>query len=479
MRFQLTRMRPVYWAVLVGIAWGAALIFSHSLRFDAFGVDEAAAHALLLNWSVSDRVISTVFVFGLPDLRCLLFLPLGLYWPGSLLAAKVFSLLMAFLATYALYRWSQRRVGPEAALIASGLFLIAPGLLTQIDSLGSGPYLLLSFAVGAWLDHRYRQAHRPLGGWFFLQLMLIAFVVSLHPIGLAYPAALILTWHRNPVDERQQKHIYIGVVFAITFEFILRMGWGDNLIWLENPMPALQSAISGALLTGTDFGLIAAVLAAVMLLGALIPIRRELGNDLLLAALVLASVAGLVVGNADWALVATAALLFVGAPGLIAANEAIPGHGLMAKRGLVLGLCFLLSLLFLQADKAHHLRIEGDQLGDVDQLILALVDEIKNTPVDDTLVMSQWPGKTMLVIKRPVLPLPPSFPDGETLLKNIQGVSHLMFDPFAEANHQLKANLSQISSQTETLTLQKDGVIVLIKKAEQEAETTPSSKKAN
>jgi len=460
-------MRPIYWAALVLIGWGAVVLSTHSLRFDGFGIDEAAARALLLNWSVSDRVISTVFVFGLPDLRCLMFLPLGLYWPGSLLAAKVFTLIMAFLATYALYRWSHRRVGGEAALIAAGLFLISPGLLSQIDSIGSGPYLLLAFAVGAWLDHRYRQAQRPLGGWFFIQLLLIAFVVSLHPMGLAYPLALVLNWHRNPVDERQQKHLYIGVILAITFEFILRMGWGGGLDWLQNPLPYLQSAIGGSMLAGTDFGLIVAVLAAALLLIALIPVRRQLTGDILLSSLVLATIVGLFSGDANWGLVAMATLLFIGTPGLIAVNEAFPGHGLMAKRGLVLGLTFLLSLLFLQADKAHYLRVEGDQLGDVDQLILALVDEIKDTPVDDTLVMSQWPGKTMLVIKRPVLPLPPNFADGETLLKNIKGVSHLMFDPFSPENHQLRTNLSQISTRTETLTLQKDGVIILIKKPEE------------
>jgi len=464
MRFELTRMRPAYWAVLVLIGWGAGLIFTHSLRLDAFGIDEAAARALLLNWSVSDRVISTVFVFGLPDLRSLLFLPLGLYWPGSLLAAKVFTLLMAFLATYSLYRWTQRRAGAEAALIAGGLFLLSPGLLTQIDSIGSGPYLLLAFSMGAWLDHRYRQAQRPLGGWFFLQLLLIAFIVSLHPIGLAYPIALLLSWYRNPVDERQQRHLYIGAVLAISFEFILRMGWGGTVSWLANPLSFLQSAISGAMLAGSDLGLIFSVLAAALLLLTIASVRRQLADDVLLSSLTLATIGGLFVSDANWGLVATAALLFLGAPGLIAVNEAVPGHGLMAKRGIVLGLSFLLSLLFLQADKAHHLRVEGDQLGDTDQLILALVEEIKDTPVDETVVMSQWPGKTMLVIKRPVLPLPPSSDNGETLLKNIKGISHLMFDPFDPENHQLRANIAQVSTRTKTLTLQKDGVIIEIEK---------------
>ena len=464
MRFQLTHMRPSYWAALVLIGWGGALILTHSLRLDGFGIDEAAARALLLNWSVSERIPTTVFSFGLPDLRCLLFLPLGIYWTGSLLAAKVFTLIMAFLATYALYRWTQRRVGSEAALIAGGLFLLAPGLLAQIDSIGNGPYLLLAFAMGAWLDHRYRQAQRPLGGWFFIQLLLIAFAVSLHPMGLAYPIVLLLHWHRNPVDERQQTHLYVGVVLAITFEFILRMGWGGGLEWLANPLPFLQSAISGGMFTGTDFGLILSLLAAALLLIALVPIRRQLAGDILMSSLALASIIGAFVGDANWGLVATATLLFIGVPGLIACNEAVPGHGLMAKRGIVLGLSFLLSLLFLQADKAHYLRVEGDQLGDTDQLILALVDEIKDKPVDETLIMSQWPGKTMLVVKRPVLPLPPSYPDGNTLLKKIKGVSHLMFNPFTPENQQLRANIAQISTQTKTLTLQKDGVIIEIEK---------------
>jgi len=295
-------------------------------------------------------------------------------------------------------------------------------------------------------------------------------------MGLAYPFALLLNWFRNPVDERQQRHIYVGVVLAITFEFILRMGWGGTLTWLASPLPFLQSAISGAMLAGSDFGLILSVLAAALLLIAFIPLLRRLADDILMSSLALATIVGAFAGDANWGLVAVATLLFIGTPGLIACNEAIPGHGLMAKRGIVLGLSFLLSLLFLQADKAHHLRVEGDQLGDTDQLILALVDEIKDTPVDDTLVMSQWPGKTMLVIKRPVLPLPPDFADGETLLKNIKGVSHLMFDPFTQENHQLRANLAQVSTHTKTLTLQKDGVIIQIRKP---GDDKPADQKAD
>ena len=67
-------------------------------------------------WSLSDRVISTAFVMGVADLRALIYLPLGLYWPGSILAAKVYTLILGFLAVFGLYRWQKRRGSGEAAL---------------------------------------------------------------------------------------------------------------------------------------------------------------------------------------------------------------------------------------------------------------------------------------------------------------------------------------------------------------------------
>jgi len=458
---KLTQMRPAYWAILIMIAWGAGLLLTQTLRLDAFGIDESGARALLLNWTVSDRTITTALIFGIPDLRSLLFLPLGAYWPGSMIAAKVFTMLIAFAAVYGCYRWSKRQFGAESAMIGAGLFLISPGLIGQIDQIGTGPFLLLALIGCAWLDHRYRQAQRPLGGWFFLQLLLMAFAVSLHPMGLALPIALLWHWHVDPVDERQQKHIYVGVIIAVFVEILLRMGWGD-MIWLANPLPALEDALTGHLLAHSSISLILAGVMVLFVCFTLFANRRLAGHDIPFTALMLACLIGSLSGNTAWSSVMLATFLFTGMDQLIKLNEAFPGQGLMAKRGLILGCAFFASLLFLQSIKEHQIRNIGDQLDHIDQLTISLLDEIKDRPVDETVVMSQWPGRTMLIMKRPVLPLPPVFSDGDTLLKNIKGISHLMFNPFDPNNRQLRNNLSEVSSRTRTLTLQKDGVIIEI-----------------
>ena len=97
---------------------------------------------------MADHVVNPIVVFGLPDLRVLLFAPLGIYWTGSIIAVKVFTSLIAFAASLLLYRWARRTMGEEVALIGTGLLLIAPLTFSQINSVGIGPFLLLLFALG-------------------------------------------------------------------------------------------------------------------------------------------------------------------------------------------------------------------------------------------------------------------------------------------------------------------------------------------
>jgi len=72
-------IKPRYWALITLLLWGTLLLTAGLLRFDAYGINEAASRAILLGWSVADKIISTAFIFGFPDLRALLFIPLGLY----------------------------------------------------------------------------------------------------------------------------------------------------------------------------------------------------------------------------------------------------------------------------------------------------------------------------------------------------------------------------------------------------------------
>ncbi|MFQ5486893.1 MAG: hypothetical protein ACE5ET_00420, partial [Gammaproteobacteria bacterium] len=436
-------MKPRYWALITLLLWGGIILASGLLRFDAYGLEEGAARAIVLGWSVADKIISTAFVMGFPDLRVLLFIPLGLYWPGSMLAVKIFTMLITFAAVMLFHNWVQRRHGSESALLGSGLLLIAPLTISQIDAVGTGPYLLLAFALGMWLDQAYRKAQRPLSGWYFLQLLLICFTVSLHPAGLAYPLALIWEWHQKPLDQRQQRHIYIGIGIALTLALLLRGGWGAQS-WFNNPIITLSGALLG--LDG-DIGeaalwttgvILAALLGILLLLQ-----RRQWLQELPARILALAVIIGAVTGDAAWGLLALATLLYLGIPALITFNQTLGTQGLMGQRGLVLFILFISATLFMQGDKAHYQRLAANLLNPQDQLIQAFALELENRKDEHFLAMSQWPGRTMLALHRPVLPLPPAYSDEQTLLKKIAGTTHLIFEPFDPANKQLSSQLAR------------------------------------
>lgn len=463
------RIRTRYWGVAILLLWGGAILGSGILRLDPYGIEEAAARALLLAWSVTGQVISTVFVLGLPDLRALLFAPLGIYWPGSILAAKVFALLITFAAATLLYKWSRRELDPETALIATGLLLIAPVTLVQADTLGTGPYLLLAFALGHWLDRTYRQSGRPLGGWFFLQLVLILIAVSLHPAGLAYPLALIWEWHRNPVDERQQRHLYIGAGIALVFVMVLRMGW-HPLEWLNNPVLALADATLGRGITGEAMPWSIGTVLATALAYIVIRERGAFATDFMRRSLLGGVVLGAFVADGAWAMLALAVTLYLGIPRLIAFNNLFGHESYLRQRGVVTAVLVIAAMLFTQGNKAYHHAMAQNLLPSTDRLILTFALELEDNDSDEeTLTMSQWPGKTMLAVKRPVLPLPPSYEDSETLLKNIEGVEYLLFDPFEPANKALSRNLSEATDTAETVVLEDGGVVIRIRQEEAKA----------
>ncbi len=130
-------------------------------------------------------------------------------------------------------------------MLATGLLIISPLTLTQIDALSPGIYLLLSFALGAWLDKAYRAAPYHFGGWYFAQLFISVLSVSLHPAGLAYPLALLWSWYKEPLDHKQQKYFFIGVSFVVLATLLIRMGWND-LEWLQNPANSLATILLGS-----------------------------------------------------------------------------------------------------------------------------------------------------------------------------------------------------------------------------------------
>lgn len=458
----LEKITPRYQALLLLIFWGTVLISAGLIRLDAFGIDEGAARALLLVWSVVDRIINPIFILGLPDLRAVLFAPIGIYWPGSITAAKVFTALITFAGVLFFHNWSQRNNNNETALIGTGLLLIAPLTLAQIDAIAAGPYLLLGFGLGLWMNQAYRRAQRPLGGWFFLQLMLIVVLTSIHPLALAYPLALIMEWHKNPIDNRQQRHVFIGIGLAIIFTLLIRGGWND-LAWFGNPVTPLSSVLFGSQPPG-DSAIISASIIAVLLLATLFFNRRLLLQDLLGRMLGLAIIIGAFCADQNWALIALALLLYVGGNTLISLNSRMGSGSFIGQRGLAMVVLFVLATVFMQGDKIHQQRIAQNLLNPHDFLIQSLTLELEDIKDDKILIMSQWPGRTMLAIRRPVIPLPPDYKDSGTLLTNIQGVTHIIFDPRDPDNHVLRDHLANLTAVSETLALEQGGVIIRINK---------------
>lgn len=455
-------IKPRYWALITLLLWGTLLLTAGLLRFDAYGINEAASRAILLGWSVADKIISTAFIFGFPDLRALLFIPLGLYWPGSILAIKVFGLLVIFTASLILYAWNRRTTNSESALIATGLLLIAPVTIGQADAVGVGPYLLLSFGLGMLLDRYYRERGHLLSGWFFLQLLLILFAVSLHPMGLAYPIALIWGWQREPIDERHQRNFYIGAGIAVTLGLLVRLGWGPQP-WLGNPITALASMLLGQDGSSGEGVLWASgMLCALLLTGVLYNARRQLLQDFMSRTLFLAVLIGLLTADQPWVMIALAVLLFLGIPRLIAFNQSLGKQGMMGQRGVVLLIIFLAAIFFMQGDKAHQQTVARNLLNPQDQLLRTFALDIEGTQNDNFLAMSQWPGRTMLILHRPVLPLPPVYPDVQTLMRNIKGTTHIIFAPFDKHNKPLSALLSQLNNVTKTLLLEEGGAVIAI-----------------
>ena len=116
----------------------------------------------------------------------------------------------------------------------------------------------------------------------------------------------------------------------------------------------------------------------------------------------------------------------------------------------------------MSANKDHVRQIRADLLSNEDQLIAALA-QVANDKKQPFLAASEWPARTMIVCKRDVLHLPPAAASGVALLKSIKGLTHVMFNHRDPRFSQLAKNFSEITSQTETLSIQDGGVIIKIK----------------
>jgi hypothetical protein len=464
-----------YWGVLALLAWGGLILGLSLLRFDAYGIDEGAARSLLINWTVADRVVNPIVTLGAPDFRALLFLPLGAYWPGSFVALKVFMLVVLFAAVTLLYKWSKKHQDGETALIASGLLLIAPLSLMQINAVGAGPFLLLGFGLGLWLDQRYRKVGKQLGGWFFIQMLLVVTMVTIHPAGLAYPLALAWEWQRNPLNPHQRKQMHIGIGIATVFALLFAYIFGNPAInWGVNPLETLGATAMGRVpgdLTPLQYtsGVVPALIVGAVIFG----YRKQILAEMLPRMLVLGGLLGLVAADFGWSLILLALVLYCGMPLLIKLNGSMGIHNFAGQRGLVMLVIFIFATLFMLGDRSYRSSVINGSLDPHDQIIKALATETE--PMKENFyTISQWPARTMLALKRPVFPLPPEFKTPQELLKNIGKIDFIVFDPFDPANKHLRQQLSTLTKETETLIQQTGGVIVKVKHKEEKKGASPA-----
>jgi len=480
------RVKPLnfpgrYWAYLALLIWGSSVFLI--LQKTPYGADEGGARALLLVWSVADRVVTPVVTFGVPDFRAIFYIPVGILWTGNVLAARIFSILITALAIWIIYKWRDRAGENESALLASGLFLISPLIVNQIDTLAIVPFLLFCFASGAWLDQRYRQEQpRLFGGLHFFQMFLCAVSTTLHPAGMAYPAVLAWSWYKNPPDQNQQKYFLGGIALATALALLLTLGWHD-INWFTNPVVSLSNAIMGIPLTEENSlrGIRGAIGSGALLILLLVVWRqfRELRKDFLGRILLVGLVLSLMAGDEAWSALALSICLYWGLPLLMRSN--ISG-GFIKQRGMALTTLFILSMAFTASDKARYQQLQGGFLSPSDALIKTLVESTDVSKHDTSnvagggamRVASQWPGRTMLACGCDALPLPPPVEDENILLTMMHGISYLMFDPKEAANGPLARDLAMLGGEkTETIAVRDAGVIIRIKDSPPARKKTP------
>jgi len=453
--------KPV-WYLLVMCIWGGAVISFQLVRFNAYNLDEGAAMALLLNWSVSDQVINPVTTYGGPDFRALLFIPLGFYWPGSMIAAKVFTLIFSFLAASLLYHWRKETEGDEAALIATGLLLMAPVLIYCADTISIAPFLLCIFGIGLYLDKKYRASEHSISSLYFTQMLVIAISITLHPMGLAYPLALAWQWYQNPKSDKQKKQVWTGIGITSVVILAMRTGWID-IAWGSNPLTSLHNAVTGYNLREPYLDhWIAGAVIVIPLLYLIYRDYKRLSQSLMGTMLLTSLFIGLAAADQNWAMVAVAVLLYQGIPALISVNKSFKVLNFAGQRGLVFVAIMAASLLFMQGDKSYAMQIRGEVLTPRDQLIQRLAEEAADLD-KPFLAASQWPAQTMIVCKRDVFKLPPALEDSGKFLKNLGNINYIMFNHSDIKNNGLARNIAELGGYAETVDIQPAGVIVKIR----------------
>lgn len=467
----ISRIPNKYWAYLALSIWGGLCIIMLHKSF--YGIEEGAARALLLVWSVVDNVSSPIIISGLPDFRAVYLLITGFFWPGNILAAKIATIFFMAAAVWSISTWRQLSGNGESALLASGLLLISPLVIGQIDSVSVAPFLLLTFALGTWSDKTYQESPQIFGGMYFAQMFLCMVSTTLHPTGLAYPLALLWSWHKNPQAIKYNYFFGIGVIFSVLFALLLTLGW-HGIDWFTNPFISISNLLFGSS-DNNDAGAIRWISGIGILFTLLTVTWKQLGNlwsDLLGRVLLIAFIIGLLAADETWNIIALTICLYWGFPLLLQTSENA-ADGFKGQRIVVLALIFVVSTLFMLTDKERYHKTLDGELAPRDNLIQTLVEVIKDNsapaprePPKPPLVASQWPGLTMLACKCGTFPLPPPAQDGQILLAMVRNINYLVFDPTDSINRSLANNFASVSAgKIETVALQKGGVILRVKNA--------------
>ncbi len=444
---------------------GLAFLYMALFRYDNYGIDEGAAQALLINWSIIDQVANATPLFAIPDLRAIMFIFLDIHWAGSLAAAKVFTLFMLLGTALMLYRWSENSESSETATMATALLLISPIAIMQVDSISPGAFLLFCFASAFWFDQFYQESKRTLTGSFFMIILMCAFAVSLHPMGLALPLALLFTWIPKKASfPEKRRNLFIGLTVSTAILILVRMGWPG----LEDASQHL--ATLGTVLTGSPilqatppigYGLIIASLLGFIVI--LYLYRRYFEPMGLM--LVIASLIGLLQADESWAFITLVTVLYLGLPMLIAAHRKTGIQNMIGQRGLVIVLIVVCSSLFTAADKNLRIISQLKLKSDTDYLLTSAASIAANHQ-KDFLMASQWPARTMLATRRDVLPLPPQsiLDQADTFTEKTQGITHFMFDPQNPKNKSLSRISASLGHAMEAIEILPAGVILKVNK---------------
>lgn len=443
-----------YQWLLFMAAWIALMLAAGLLRFSPYGIDENGARALLINWTIAERIANPILTLGAPDFRSLVFLPLGAYWPGSMIAVKVFTAILMFLAVAILFAWNKARISGDAAIIIGALLLINPAVIHEINALGAAPFILLLFGIGAWTDARYRAANKQLAGLYFLHVFVTLTAVSIHPLGLAYPIGLAWHWWREPVDRRQQKQIFVGLAIASIIILLLRMGW-PQLEWFENPFKSLGMLLvadvpDAPMPISAWWGAVPALALAATLFFRWREISTTLWGRMLVAAIAL----GVVAADATWAVCGLTLMLSFGLGAIIRNLSA----GNTALRGVAFALMFFVATFSMIADKNYRVAYARDAKTPIDGAIHMLASDLANSE-QAIQIGSQWPGRTMLATRHASFPLPPA-ERGDQLANDASAMDFLVFNPYTPQNKALADAIADAGGDFETVTVD-DGVVLI------------------